>query len=130
MTEKIIKICGKDVKLRYCAATETGFERITQKSIDVFSPKFGKDDEGNTIVTEKPSADTNDYIVLGASAIIAAYARNGEDAPVTTTEILYDATPTEITKLLEAVVALRNEWYTLPATIENEPQKSDESPKN
>lgn len=130
MTEKTITICGKEVRLRYCAATETGFERITGKGIDAFSPKFGKDEDGNTIVTDKPTADTNDYIVLAASAIIAAYERNGEQPPVTLSDILYNATPQEITALLTAVVALRNEWYSLPETIETEPEKGGESAKN
>ncbi len=32
-TEKTIQILGKDVRLRYCAATENGFEQLRKKSV-------------------------------------------------------------------------------------------------
>ena len=33
-TEKTITICGKEVKLLYCAATENGYEQLAGQSIN------------------------------------------------------------------------------------------------
>ena len=46
-TEKNIQICGKQVTMRYCAATETGYEKIAGKSSAIFVPEIEKDEEGN-----------------------------------------------------------------------------------
>ena len=48
MTSKKITICGKEVELFYCAATENGYERFSDgKTIGVFIPTFKMDEEGN-----------------------------------------------------------------------------------
>ena len=73
MTEKTITICGKDVPILYCAATETGYERLSQKGIDVFLPTFGPnpDKPEETIMTAPPTANTEDYLQLAIAAIVA-----------------------------------------------------------
>lgn len=117
--EKNINILGKEVRLRYCAATETGYEQISGNSIDIFIGKKDKPSEAKTI----------DYIQLAIAAMAAAYGRNGEDVPLKTEEIMYDCTPKEITAMILAVVELRAAWYELPSVISNE-QKSEDSEKN
>ena len=57
MKEKIINICGKNVKLIYCAATENSFETVAGKSIGVFVPTLEERD-GKTIITK----ENNDVI--------------------------------------------------------------------
>lgn len=127
ISEKTINICGKDVRLRYCTATELSFEQLTGKSADVFIPEFEKDEKGNiTKVTQKATGD--DYIKLAISAMIAAYGRNDEEAPVGLKEILYDADPNEVVAMIEAVVEIRNKWYNISSVVE--PEKSGESEKN
>lgn len=117
MKEKTIKICGKEVSMRYCAAAETGFEQMSGKSIEVFMPKIsGKDEEGNNTY-DAPEATTSDYIKLAQAAIIAYYARRGEKEPVSTEEILFDATSAEVLEMIKAVSQLRNEWYMIPDVI-------------
>lgn len=126
VTEKTIQICGKDVKMRYCAATETGFERITGQSCDVFSPNvIERDKNGEISKIEPPKAIMDDYIKLAMSAIIAAYARSNEESPVSVEEIIYDASPMEITQMVSTVMELRNKWYEIPSIIK--PETRDET---
>ena len=118
MNEKTVKILGKEVRLRYCAATENGFETIREKSISKMD--FTKQE---------------DLITLAVCAIVAAYARTEEEPPVTSQDIIYDCTPTEIVDLVTAVIELRNEWYKVPSVVETgeETQSDDEeeeAPKN
>lgn len=130
MTEKTINICGKDVNIRYCAATETGFEQMSGKSIEVFSPTFGKDEEGNTIIKENPTALMDDYLKLGASAIVAAYLRVNEKPPVSAEDILFEASPQDVTNLITEVVKLRNEWYAISDVVTPEFEEKESEGKN
>ena len=129
IAEKTITICGKEVKMRYCAAAETGYESLSGKSIAVFSPTFGKDEDGNDIITEPAKATTQDYLTLAVSAIVAAYARGNEEPPVTSEDILYDASPTEVAELLTTVVMLRVEWYKVPEVVKPDIQPDERKGK-
>lgn len=118
MNEKTINICGKDVTLRYCAATETGFEQLRGKSI-----------------SDLDFNSTEDMIALGVCAIIAHYGYKGEDAPIDSKTIIYEAKPADIIKLLEAVLELRADFYDIPQVAKPAPPTFEESqgedkPKN
>lgn len=143
MTEKTINLCGKDVPILYCAATETGFERLSGKPISVFVPTFGRDekDPDKVVITEPPTATTEDYLQLGIAAIVAASeaarARHrGKEAalPVSTEDILYKASKDEVTELVTVTIQLRNEWYGISKVMEASdaaPSADDEDkPKN
>ena len=136
MKKKTIKICGKEVDMLYCAAAETGYEKLSGKSSEVFIPKRAmsgdqpvNDSDGNPIYNA-PEATLDDYIKLAVSAIIAAYAKDGKDAPITTANILYDAGPNDITTLVATVARMRNEWYTIPAALQNDEISEDVASKN
>ena len=118
IAEKTIQICGKDVRMRYCAATETGYESLSGKSINVFnSTPTDFDTDGKPTAFDPPTAATQDYLTLAVAAIVAAYARNEEEPPVKSEDILYDATPQEVSNLLTTVVMLRLEWYKVPDVV-------------
>lgn len=124
-TEKTIQICGKQVTMRYCAATETGYEKISGKSSAIFVPEIEKDEDGN-IKSVKQNAKTEDFIILAVAAIIAAYQRKKEDAPITADDIIYDANPEEVTELLKTICELRNEWYNIPAVVNTDENMTDD----
>lgn len=124
-TEKTIQICGKQVTMRYCAATETGYEKISGKSSAIFVPEIEKDEDGN-IKSVKQNAKTEDFIILAVAAIIAAYQRNHETAPVTADDIIYEANPEEVTELLKTICELRNEWYNIPAVVNTDGNMTDD----
>lgn len=131
--EKIINICGKEVGMLYCAAAETGFEDLSNKSSEIFLPTVEKRDaDGKPIKVAKPKANVKDYIYLAIASIIAYYAKNGSEEPVKTEDILYDANPQDITNLIVTVIQLRNEWYKVPAVVkpEMEEKEGDKQEKN
>ena len=137
MTSKKITICGKEVELFYCAATENGYERISDgKTIGVFIPTFKMDEEGNQVIDQLPAATNEDYLLLAMAGIVAADTYYKREAVINSEDILYNATPTERRLLIDTIVELRNEWYEVPKIIneimrkENAKVKADEQPKN
>lgn len=127
MKEKKIKIDGKDVSMIYCAATENGFESMSGKSINVFVPEFGKDENGKTVVVAPAKAILGDFVTLAIAGIIAAYTWKGEEMPLTAEYILYSATPFERNDLITSIVELRQEWYAIPEVVEDTIKKESES---
>jgi hypothetical protein len=137
MTSKKITICGKEVELFYCAATENGYERISDgKTIGVFIPTFKMDEEGNHVIDQLPAATNEDYIMLAMAGIVAADTYYKREAVINSEDILYNATPTERRLLIDTILELRNEWYEVPKIIneiirkENAKVNPDEQPKN
>jgi hypothetical protein len=137
MTSKKITICGKEVELFYCAATENGYERISGgKTIGVFLPTFKSDGDGNQVIDKLPEATNEDYMLLAIAGIVAADTYHKREAVINSEDILYNATPTERKLLIETIAELRNEWYEVPKIIaeiihkENAKVKADEQPKN
>ena len=74
--------------------------------------------------------------MLAVAGIVAAYTKEGTEAPITSEDVLYEATPDERNALLTSIVALRNEWYGIPSIIEGtireeaEEHQSPEGEKN
>lgn len=130
--EKTIQICGKDVEMLYCAAAETGYERLANRSSAVFVPTvLERDENGKPTKIEPPQALGDDYIKLAISAIIAAYAKHGgHEAPVTADDIMYDATPKDVELLITTVIELRNLWYEVPNTVKPETDEKPDDGKN
>ena len=106
--EKTITICGKEVKMRYCAAAETGYERMFGKSIDDID--FNKQE---------------DLIRLSLAAIFAAYLRDEAEAPVTSSDILSDAKPKELIEMFKTIFELRAAWYEVPAVVKQEIEEKE-----
>lgn len=109
-----------EVRLRYCTATETGFETMTNgKNVSVFNPKVKTNESGRIEIVEPAKATTQDYIMLAMAAIVAAYARNNEEPPVNAEDIMYDAKPAEVENLLKTVMIMRAEWYATPKAVDD-----------
>ena len=117
MTKRTITICGKDVEIFYCAATENSFERMTDKNIGVFLPTFKKNEKGETVIDEMPKATNEDYLYLALAGIVAADTYYEREAIITSKEIVYDATPAERNLLLNTIIELRSEWYEVPKLV-------------
>lgn len=102
--------------MRYCTATETGYEEASGKSSAIFIPKIieGKDGKPTKVI---PQSTTADCILLATAGIVAAYTRINEEAPITADDILYEAEPEEVTALITAILEMRNEWYKIPNVV-------------
>lgn len=126
MTEKTITICGQQVKMRYCAATEIGYEKLSDKSSAIFVPEVIKDENG-TITDVKQNATLSDFVQLAIAGIIAAYDSENDDAPVTAKQILNEAAGNEVSKMVTTIVELRNDWYSVPnVAVTNDDVEDDE----
>lgn len=104
---KIVKLCGRDVRLCYCAATEVGFEKMTDKNI-------------SDIDFQRES----DMMHLALAAIVAAYV--GEEPPVKGDDLMYDARPAELIGMYKALMEARAEWYELPGFVAEDMKREAE----
>lgn len=128
MKQKTITICGKEVQMIYCAATENFFEEISDKSVSIFIPSVEVVD-GEETVTLK--AKTADWLRLAIAGIVAAYTRMKEEPPVSFDDVIYDATPAERNTMIDAIFGLRNEWYGVSKIVKELLEKDGgEQPKN
>lgn len=123
-----------EVMMRYCAASETGYESLSGQPVDIFNPIRQEREDGETDILP-PKATLEDYIRLAIASIVAAYARRGENPPITAEDILYDARPEDVTLLVKTVTALRYEWYQVSPVVKDEMERDDkeqkaEDPKN
>ena len=126
---RIVKITKKndqgdleqvEVKMLYCAATETGYQKLSGKMVDVFVPTIDTDKDGKPFVKEPPKATDEDYIQLAVAAIVAAYECDGDEPPINSKDILYTATREEIVALVSNVIQMRQDWVFVPSTVEKE----------
>lgn len=100
MNQKEITLCGQQVKLMYCAASENGFEDLSGKSINDLD--FSK---------------SKDIMNLSLACIVAAYTAENQEPPIKSEDILYKATSKELTDLFLTVINMRAEWYNVPALV-------------
>lgn len=114
MKTKEITICGKQVMLAYCFATELAFKNFTGLEIEEFDPS---------------NRDHIIYMIL--AAIAAYYQKREEDAPIKDTDLMYESKPAEIIDAIKETIKLKNDWYEIPNgdKIEEKPA-DDEEPKN
>lgn len=113
-----------EVRMLYCAATETGYQALSGKNIEVFLPVIGKDKDGKSFIKEMPPATDEDYINLALAAIIAAYERDKQTPPIDSSDIIYTATRAEVVELVSTIAQMRNEWVYIPNTVEKEINES------
>ena len=113
MKTKTITLCGKKVNMLYCAAAENGYEQMSGEPIYKFN-----------------AASQRCWTYLAIAAIVAAYSREGQEPPIDSGKIIYEATPAEINDMISAVIELRTEWYKVPEVVEGKHKKTKSDPKN
>ena len=119
-----------EVKLLYCAASETGFQTLSGETMEVFTPELEKNDEGKFIIKALPKATDMNYIQLAMACIIAAYECDGEEPPIKSEDLLYHASREEVQNLVTTVLQMRNEWMQVPSTIKPEMEEREGKKKN
>lgn len=130
MAERTIKIGNQDVRMMYCTASETGYENMTGKSVEVFLIRPNYDEDGKQVGFEPPLATLSDYITLAMASIVAAYAAKDQEPPINSNYVLFEATAEEAKLLVDTVAELRAEWYHVPDVVKTDKQDKDEKPKN
>ena len=111
MKTKEITICGKQVMLAYCFATELAFKNFTGLEIEEFDPS---------------NRDHIIYMILAAIAVY--YQKCEEDAPIKDTDLMYESKPAEIIDAIKETIKLKNDWYEIPNgdKIEEKPADAEE----
>ena len=93
----------------YCAAAENGYEDMAGHPIYDMDIKSQKS-----------------WMMLAIACIIAAYAKNNEEPPIDMSNIIYEATPGEISNMITTAIELRKEWYEIPKVLaDKKPKRKD-----
>ena len=61
---------------------------------------------------------------LAVAAVIAAYSSSDAKPPISVDDVLFEATPQDVSALVEAVIELRKEWYQVPAVVKPEGEEN------
>ena len=113
MTTKEITICGKQVTLAYCYATEISYKILCDEDIIDFGQEVIEK------IQHEQMPDIRKTIFLILASMNAYYESKGEKAPVSDKELMYECTPQEIGQALGVIIGLRSQFYHVPT---DEPQ--------
>ena len=119
MIQKEITLCGKQVTLAYCYATEIAYKDMSDEDMLDYAKA----------AVEAIQAQRDPDIKKTIFAIIAcmmAYYEDADKAPVKDSEIMKEATPVEIGTAMLTILSMRSEFYHVP---KNEPEEKPASGK-
>ena len=105
MVQQSITLCGKDVHLAYCYATEISFKLLAEEDIHAFMQQAGQ------LATQGivPDVRKSFYLILAAAS--AYYEAKGEEMPITDKDLMNDCDPQDFGSALKAVVEMYAEFY-------------------
>lgn len=110
MVQETIQLCGKDVTLAYCYATEISFKLLADEEIHDFLR------EATTKVQSQQMPDIRKAIFLILAAASAYYESKGEELPIADKDLMNDCGPDEFGTALGTVIRLYMEFYHLPGS--------------
>jgi hypothetical protein len=118
MITKEITICGKQVTLAYCYATEISYKILSDEDIIDFGQEVVEK------IQHEQMPDIRKTIFLIIASMQSYYKSKGEQCPVTDKELMYECTPQDIGMALGVIIGLRTNFYHVPS---DEPE--DKEPK-
>ena len=126
MITKEVTICGKQVMLAYCYATEISYKVLTDENIEVFMGEVGD------AITNETMPDVKKSIMLILASMMSYYEFKDENAPLTDKELMTNTTPSELGNAVGVIVGLRSKFYYVPKDEKDKAneEKTDEEPKN
>lgn len=112
MVTKNVKLCGVEVVLAYCYATEIAFRKYTGVNVEDIDPK---------------NPEHSIYLII--SAMLPYYEQQNQKPPISDSDLMYKSEPNDYFVAFKAILEARNEWYKVP---EGEPKDkpAEEDPKN
>ena len=131
MITKEITLCGKQVTLAYCYATEISYKILSDE--DVIS--FGKEITEKIQHEQMPDIRKTIYLILASMQSYYDSLPAGQDgqkpqSPVTDHDLMYHCTPQEIGQALGTVLGLRGQFYHIPADEPKDKPEEGNAPKN
>jgi hypothetical protein len=131
MITKEITLCGKQVTLAYCYATEISYKILSDE--DIIS--FGKEIAQKIQHEQMPDIRKTIYLILASMQSYYESLPAGQDgqkpqSPVTDKELMYECTPQEIGQALGTILGLRGQFYHVPADEPKDKPAEGNNPKN
>ncbi len=123
MIKKEITLCGKQVTLAYCYATEIAFKNMCDEDMFDYVHHVVESIQSEL----DPDVEKTIYAILSC---MMAYYEDPEKAPVKDKEIMKDATPVEIGTAMLAILSMRQEFYHVPKGEPEEKPKEGDNQKN
>jgi hypothetical protein len=124
MITKEITICGKQVTLAYCYATEIAYKDLANE--DLF------DYANHAIESIRAQRDPDiKKTILAIIACMMAYYEDADKMPVKDSEIMKNATPVDIGTAMLTILSMRSEFYHIPkGEPEDKPKDGQDAEKN
>lgn len=125
MSKKEITLCGKQVTLAYCYATEIAFKDLSDQDITDFMIEAVPQIQDQKM----PSAKKVTHLIV--ASMMSYYESKDEKMPIEVKDIMYQATAKEIGNALGVIIGLRAEFYRIPTgEPEDKPKDGNAEPKN
>lgn len=109
MITKEIKLCGKQVMLAYCYATEISYKILSDEDIIDFGQEVVEK------IQHEQMPDIRKTIFLIIASMQSYYESKGEESPITDKDLMYECTPQEIGVALGTIIGLRSQFYHVPS---------------
>ena len=110
MVQQSITLCGKDVQLAYCYATEVSFRILAEEDIHAFLQ------EATVKVQQQQMPDIKKCILLILACLSAYYESKGEPLPLEDKDLMYNCEVDEMGTAIGTCIKLYMEFYHLPGT--------------
>ena len=124
MITKEITLCGKQVTLAYCYATEIAYKDLSNEDM----LDYAKHAVEAIQAQRDPDIKRTIFTIL---ACMMAFYEDADKAPVKDSEIMKEATPVEICTAMLTILSMRQEFYHVPSgEPEDKPEKGGKKRKN
>lgn len=120
MKTKEITLCGKQVTLAYCFATEISFKLLAEQECTDFMREI------ILALQESKMPDTRKSIYLIMSAMTAYYESHGEKNPVEDRELVFHSSPEDVGLAIGTIAGLYIDFYKIPVGEPKEKEPADE----
>jgi len=108
MLQKEIALCGRQVTLAYCYATEIAYKDLSDENIADYIK------EAVACIQAETDPDVKHTIYAILACMLAYYQSRGEEAPLTDTDLMNDAKPAELGAAIFTIIGLRMDFYHVP----------------
>lgn len=124
MIKKEITLCGKQVTLAYCYATEISYKILSDEDITLIMKETVRSVNSGTM------PDTRKSLYLILASMQAYYESEHQKSPVTDEDLMYRSSPEEIGAAIGTIIGLRAEFYKIPKNEPDDKQNDKDKEKN
>ena len=108
MITKEITLCSRQINIGYCYATEIAYKDLTDENIVDYIK------EAIDCIQQKRDPDTKKTIFAIIACMMAYYQKKGEEVPLKSEDLMYDAKPAEIGMAIFTIINMRAEFNRVP----------------